>query len=180
LVYGGYQNGLALSYGTDMFGVYGAVVGSVWDGSDTDPEYPGVEAQVSLMPVPGLTAKVAYAGDIMEDYTQSLINSWVSYSMGSILVAGEFNYMMNWKAEDINGMGWIGLVNFGLGEHAACTIRYSGIIVDDKDDDTEDLDTEITLSPSLALTENLGILAEYKFEFDAEVNNFAVEALLTF
>ncbi len=177
-VYGGYQNGLALSYGTDMFALYGAFVGSIWNGADTDPEYPGVEAQLSLMPVQGLTAKVAYAGDIMEDYTQSLINAWASYSFGSIMIAGEFNYLMNWGAEDINGMGWIGLVNFGLGEHAACTIRYSGIMVDEIEDG--DPNTEITVSPSLALTDNLGVLAEYKLEIEDEVNRFAVEALLTF
>jgi hypothetical protein len=176
LVYGGYQNGVALSYGTDMFALYGAVIGSVWDGTDTDPEYPGVEAQISLMPVEGLVAKVAYAADINDGSTPTLINAWASYSMGKVMVAGEFNYLMEYFGPAMDdGMGWIGLVNFGLGENAACTLRYSGLIVGDGDPDTE-----VTLSPSLALTDNLGVLAEYKLEIDAEVNNFAVEALLTF
>jgi hypothetical protein len=178
LVYGGYQNGLALSYGTEMFALYGAVVGSVWDGLDTDPEYPGVEAQISLMPVEGLTAKVAYAGDIMEDYTKSLINAWASYSMGSVTVAGEFNYLMNWDAEDINGMGYLAMVNFGLGANAACTIRYSGIMIDEVEDG--DPNTEVTLSPSLALTDNLGTLAEVRYDIEDEVTSFAVEAILTY
>ena len=52
LVYGGYQNGVAASYGSDMFGLYGAVVSSVWDGAETDVSGDesdvGFEAQVAL------------------------------------------------------------------------------------------------------------------------------------
>ena len=71
LVYGGYQNGVAASYATDKYGLYGAVVSSVWDGSETDLDSDlGIEAQLILTPIEGVTAKAAFA---IED-KQNLIN----------------------------------------------------------------------------------------------------------
>ncbi len=176
--YGGYQHGLALSYGTDMFALYGSVVAGVWDGSNTDFKTPGFEAQLSLTPIEGVTAKVAYLYDILDEVghdQQQLVNAWASYETGPLTVAAEYNLLMDWGANGVNGNGWLAMINYAFLEKAAVTLRYSGVVLDDGD-----MDTEVTFSPSYAITDNLAVLAEIKRELDAEVTSFAAEALFTF
>jgi hypothetical protein len=67
------------------------------------------------------------------------------------------------------------MANYKVTDQLAATVRYSGIKVGDLDPDTE-----ITFSPSYALTGNWLVLAEVKRQLDAEVTNFAVESLFTF
>jgi hypothetical protein len=185
-VYGGYQNGVALSYGADKFALYGSVVSSVWNGSDTDIETPGFEVQASLMPMEGITAKVAYlyenelttvddTGAVTDSTSQSLLNIWAQYAKGAVTVAGEYNMLLDWGAADETGHGWLAMANYKVTDQLAATVRYSGIKVGDLDPDTE-----ITFSPSYALTGNWLVLAEVKRQLDAEVTNFAVESLFTF
>jgi len=61
LVYGGYQHGIAAACGKEKFALYGALVSSVWDGNDTTFDDFGFEAQLTLAPLNGLTAKFALA-----------------------------------------------------------------------------------------------------------------------
>ncbi len=178
LVYGGYQNGIALNFSQPMFNIYLAAIGSVWDGGNTDFEKPAFEAQLALMPVEALTAKIAYAMDTETTSgveNQGLLNAWVSYAVGPALLAGEFNYMTNWEAEDVNGMGWLVMANVGIGDKAGVTVRYSGIQIDEGDPDQE-----ITVSPSYVFNDNLSGLVELKYEIDAEVTNIAVETIFAF
>ena len=184
LVYGHYQNGASVSFGTDMFSLYGSVVADVWagNGTGTNMEYPGFEAQLGLMPVKGLTFKVAYLGQTLNDAAvndfQSLVNAWAMYSAGLLTVAGEFNMLLDWNvgaAEGKNGMGWLGMANANFGK-GGVTVRYSGLKIDDIDN----YDSEITFAPSLAVSDHLSLIAEYKFEIDAKANNAALEALFVF
>jgi hypothetical protein len=182
LVYGGYQNGVAASYGSDMFGLYGAVVSSVWDGAETDfsgdGSDVGFEAQVALMPVEGITAKAALA---RED-EQTLINVWGMLGTGPLTVAAEVNSMSDWDEYE-SGLGYLGMVNYGLSDQAGVTARYSAIawtpIGGGEDDET----SEITIAPSFAVSANWGLVAEVKMftvgDADA-VTQIALESLLTF
>lgn len=182
LVYGGYQNGVAASYGSDMFGLYGAVVSSVWDGAETDfsgdGSDVGFEAQVALMPVEGITAKAALA----KEDEQTLINVWGMLGTGPLTVAAEVNSMSDWGAYE-SGLRYLGMVNYGLSDQVGVTARYSAIawtpIGGGEDDET----SEITIAPSYAISANWGLVAEVKMltvgDADA-VTQIALESLLTF
>lgn len=188
LVYGGYQNGVAASYAVSpMISLYGAFIGSVWSGTDTDIKKPGYEAQISLMPIEGLTAKVAYAAEM--DYAeddggdtgttvttdQSLVNAWVSYATGPVTVAAEFNYLMDWGIADDTGIGYLAMVNYALTDKLGVTGRYSAIKMDGGT-----LDNEVTVSPGYAISDAWFALAEAKYELEAKAWNFAVESLISF
>ena len=183
LVYGGYQNGVAASYGSDIFGLYGAVVSSVWDGAETDfsgdGSDVGFEAQVALMPVEGVTAKAALA---RED-EQTLINVWGMLETGPLTVAAEVNSMSDWGAYE-SGLGYLGMVNYGLSDQVGVTARYSAIAWTTPFGGGEDDETsEITIAPSYAISDNWGLVAEVKMltvgDADA-VTQIALESLLTF
>ena len=182
LVYGGYQNGVAASYGTDMFGLYGAIVSSVWDGAETDVSGDesdvGFEAQVALMPVEGITAKAALA----KEDEQTLINVWGLLETGPLSIAAEVNSMSDW-GEYESGVGYLGMVNYGLSDQVGVTARYSAIawtpIGGGEDDET----SEITIAPSYAVSDNWSLIGEVKMltEGDADaVTQIALESLLTF
>ena len=182
LVYGGYQNGVAASYGSDMFGLYGAVVSSVWDGAETDVSGDesdiGFEAQVALMPVEGVTAKAALA---RED-EQTLINVWGMLETGPLTVAAEVNSMSDWGAYE-SGLGYLGMVNYGLSDQVGVTARYSAIAWTPVGGGEDDETSEITIAPSYAVSDNWGLVAEVKMltvgDADA-VTQIALESLLTF
>ena len=182
LVYGGYQNGVAASYGSDMFGLYGAVVSSVWDGAETDfsgdESDVGFEAQVSLMPMEGITAKAALA---RED-EQTLINVWGMLETGPLTVAAEVNSMSDWGSYE-SGLGYLGMVNYGLSDQVGVTARYSAIAWTPVGGGEDDETSEITIAPSYAISDNWGLVAEVKMltvgDADA-VTQIALESLLTF
>lgn len=196
-VYPGYQNGLNIAYTSPMFGFYAAAVTNVWNspGQPTETEVletPGFEAQLALMPVEGLTIKAGGAWQVydseaaatMDDDGQGLVNVWASYATGGLTVAGEFNYLLDWEGNadnDATGMGWLAMANYKFTDKFAATLRYSALTIDDEDDDTDDLQNEITFSPSLAITGNWTVLAEYRFEFGkTDQMLYGVESLFTF
>jgi hypothetical protein len=175
LVYGGYQNGVAMSFGGPKVAFYGAVVSSVWNGADTNLDDMGFEAQISLMPSEKITAKIAYLWEDMGAYKQSLANGWVSFKQGKLLLAGEYNYLKDWGGKGNDGYGWILMGNMGLSDKAAVTLRYSGL-----DTDLGGKTTEVTVSPSYLIADNWGILAEFRRDIDAKKTSFAVETTFKF
>lgn len=175
LVYGGYQNGVAVGFGNDQVGFYGSVVSSVWNGADTSFDDFGFEGQISFMPSEAITAKVAYIWEDMGAFNQSLINGWAMFTQGPITLAAEYNHLLDWGAKGNNGYGWILMGNMSLSEKAAATVRYSGL-----DTDTTTKFTEITFSPSYVISDNLGVLAEIRRDIDAKVTSFAFESIFTF
>ena len=181
LVYGYYQNGLALNYAASKFALYGAVVSDLWNPQEFDLKTPGFEGQVSLMPVEGVTAKVAYLYQVSDEAVvgydgMSLINAWAQYAKDKITVAAEFNYMMNWKAKDETGTGWLAMANYKFTDKIATTVRYSGI----KMKSAKDPDTEVTLSPSYAVGPNWLVLAEVKQEIEKKQTDYAVESTFSY
>jgi hypothetical protein len=183
LVYGYYQNGLALNYSTPMFGLYGAVVSDLWNPQEFELlNSAGFEGQVTITPVEGVTAKAAYLYQIYDttgtggtDESQSLLNIWAQYAKGPLTVAAEYNMLGDWGPADASGMGWLALVNYKITDKIATTFRYSGIKFEDID-----ADTEITFSPSYAISGNWLVLAEVKQELDAEVTDYALESTFAF
>jgi hypothetical protein len=181
LFYGYYQNGVAVNYGTSLFGLYGAVVSDLWNPQEFEVlNSPGFEGQVSVMPVEGVTAKVAYLYQIIDDTTnhdsQSLLNAWAQYAKGPLTVAAEFNMMSDWGAADYGGIGWLAMANYKITDKIAATVRYSG----NKFDDPAETDSEITFSPSYAISGNWLVLAEVKQEIDKKSTDYAVENTFSF
>jgi hypothetical protein len=185
-VYGGYQNGVALSYSlSPMLSVYGAVVGStagipstgVDPAGSTSLKDPAVEVQVSLMPVEGVTVKAAYLYDAFAGAPEAynLANVWASYAKGPITVGAEFNYFMNFTAVDDNGTSWLAMANYKLTDKIAATARVSAIASDLGEDETG-----ITFSPSYSVNGNWLIVTEVSRLLDAEVTTFALESLVMF
>jgi hypothetical protein len=176
LVYGGYQNGVAANYAiSPMISLYGAVVGSVWNGLDTDLTEPGYELQVSLTPSEAITAKVGYFTEDVGPYYQGLVNAWAQYTAGPLTLGAEFNLLSNWTAEDDGGIGYLVMANYKLSDKLGITGRYSAI-----DTDLGGLDNEVTVSPGYAMSDAWFVLAEFKYELEAKTPSIAVESLITF
>ena len=178
--YPGYQNGIGVDINpTKQLGIYVALLSGVWNVNDTDVKNPGIEAQLSLTPTEQITAKVGYAMDKLEDYSQSELNAWAQFTQGPLTLAGEIDMLTNWGADGKNGMHFLGMANVSLADMisvpVAVTLRFSGISLDD-----EDSSTEFTLSPSYSATDNWLLLAEFKQRLDAEETIIALESLFTF
>lgn len=178
--YPGYQNGVAVNVSpVKEVGIYVALLSGVWDVNDTDVKDPGVETQLSLMPTEQITAKVGYAMDMLEDYSQTELNAWAQFTQGPLTLAGEIDLLGNWGADGNNGMHFLGMANISLEDAisapVAVTLRFSGINLDDSDSSTE-----FTFSPSYAATDNWLLLAEFKQRIDAEETIIAAESLFTF
>jgi hypothetical protein len=178
--YPGYQNGVALNVSPiKEAGLYVAFLSSVWDVNETDAGTPGIEAQLALTPIEQITAKVGYALDAMDDYTQTELNAWLSFAQGPLTLAGEIDLLGNWGADGNNGMHFLGMANVSLADIISApigvTLRFSGISLDDSD-----TSTAFTFSPSYSATDNWLLLAEFKQRLDAEETIIAVESLFTF
>ena len=178
--YPGYQNGVAVNVKPmKEAGLYVAFVSSVWNANETDAGTPGVEAQLALTPIEQITAKVGYALDAMDDYTQTELNAWVSFAQGPLTLAGEFDLLGNWGADGNSGTHFLGMANVSLADIISApigvTVRFSGI-----NTDNDGTSTEFTFSPSYTATDNWLLLAEFKQRLDAEETIIAVESLFTF
>ena len=178
--YPGYQNGVAVNVKPmKQAGLYVAFLSSVWDANETDAGTPGIEAQLALTPIEQITAKVGYALDTMDDYTQTELNAWVSFAQGPLTLAGEIDLLGNWGADGNSGMHFLGMANVSLADIISApvgvTLRFSGI-----DTDNEGSSTEFTFSPSYSATDNWLLLAEFKQRLDAEETIIAVESLFTY
>ncbi|MFT5087366.1 MAG: hypothetical protein ACI906_000147 [Candidatus Latescibacterota bacterium] len=176
LVYGGYQHGAALSYSKEKFALFGSVVSSVWDGTDTSAEEVGFEAQLTLMPTEDVTAKAAFLYEDFGAFNTSLINVWASYGMGALLLAGEINLLSNWQADGNDGTGFLAMANYGISDKIGVTGRFSSL-----DTDAAETVSEFTISPSYMVNENWLIVTEAKFMSNgSDTSHFALESLLTF
>ena len=178
--YPGYQNGVALNVKPmKEAGLYVAFLSSVWDANETNAGTPGVEVQLASTPIEQITAKVGYALDAMDDYTQTELNAWLSFAQGPLTLAGEIDFLGNWGVDGNNGIHFLGMANVSLGDIISApvgiTLRFSGITLDDSD-----MSTEFTFSPSYTATDNWLLLAEFKQRLDAEETIIAVESLFTY
>ena len=196
LVYGSYQHGAAATYGKDKFALYGALASSVWYGNDTTFDDFGFEAQLTLAPLNGLTAKFALAHEDglthatqLESFDRELINIWASYQTGPLTAAVELNALANWEGADgilyESGTGYLAMANYGINDKIGITARVSGLtLTDPVIEGRADYEvSEMTVAPSYALSGNWALVAEVKMltvgEADA-VPQIGLESLLTF
>jgi hypothetical protein len=189
LVYGGYQNGANVAWSSPMIGLYAAVVTDLWNTPETELlNTPGFEGQISLTPAEGVTAKAAFLWQTYDetganaDENQGLLNVWGSYAKGPITAAAEYNMLLSWKPDptvaavnDESGHGWLAMANYKVNDIFAATLRYSGIVIGDGDPDQE-----VTVSPSVAIAANWLALAEYRFNIDSGIQQYAAETTFTF
>lgn len=187
LVYGSYQNGVNLAWTSPMVGLYGAIVTDLWSPMETDYLTPGFEGQIALTPAAGVTAKVAYLFQMYDDElpatlgdeNQQLLNVWGQYVAGPITAAAEYNMLLSWNlgagARDESGHGWLAMANYKFTDIFAATLRYSGIVLGEGDPDQE-----VTVSPSVVLSPNWLALAEYRFNIDSQIQQYALETTLSF
>lgn len=175
LVYGGYQNGVSFGRSNDKVRLYGAVVASVWNGSDTNADELGFEAAVKVTPGNGFTGFAAYASEDMGDYYTGLLNFWASFENGPLTLAAEINALSNWDVAGNSGFGYLGMVNFALTDRFGITGRYSVLDTDN----TTKVD-EVTFSPGFAINDNWLVLAEVRRNLDTETTVLAFESLVTF
>jgi len=105
---------------------------------------------------------------------------WASYAQGPLTVAAEFNYLESW-AGDLTGMGWLAMANYKITDKFAATIRYSSLTIDDKVSATDDMGSEVTFSPSFAVSPNWLVLAEVRSDFgNYKAFNYAAESTFSF
>jgi hypothetical protein len=181
-VYGGYQNGVAVSYTVSpMIALYASVVDGIWV-ADGNLSRPGVEAQIALMPTKEITVKATNLFQQQPGYITDVVNVWGSYVMGPLTAAIEGNYLMNYTSEEDNGFGGLVMANYKLTDVFAVTGRYSMLSTSGPTDaDADDITaSEVTIAPSVTLLSNWFALAQAKYQFETEELGFAVETTVTF
>ena len=73
------------------------------------------------------------------------------------------------------------MVNYKFTDKFAATARYSATMLDDENSATDDMGSEVTLSPSIAISPNWLALAEVKVEFgNVESTDYAIESTFSF
>jgi hypothetical protein len=194
--YPGYANGIAAMYGNDLGSLYLAVVDASYSG-DKDAEDLSFEAQLKLSPMEGLTLQAGYASekfgsteatgvtgdanfaDAVGSYDQGIANFWAEYATGPITLAAEYNSLFEIGAPNADGDGYLVMLNYALTDKMAVTFRHSSVELD-----TGFENTEFTISPSYAVSDNLLTLLEFRTdEYDDSTQDgetIAAEMLFTF
>lgn len=183
LVYPGMMNGVGAAYSTDMFTVFAAALSGIWDSDDKDPENGGFEGHVRFTGIEDFTLFVGGATEEYVDYDQTLGNIWASYVIGDLLIAGEVNLLDDWGAAGNEGFGWLAMLNYGITDKLAITLRTSALTVEnDAGADITD-DQKFTIAPSYALTDNLSFVLEFNTLEDLNgdtTDTYAFETIVTF
>ena len=147
--------------------------------TETDWETPSFEGQVSVMPTAEVTAKVGFAAEDMGEEFKSELNAWASYAKDALTLAVEIDVLSNWAVPDTDttesALHYLGMANYGLTNKIAVTGRYSAF-----DGDVTGLNSEFAVSPSYVISDNCGVLAEVRYNIDAETTEIAVEQIFTF
>lgn len=174
--YPGYSQGAALAYGTDLLWLYGAVLDGSYD-SDGDADDVSIEVAAALTPSEDLKFFLGYASQDFDTYEQGIANFYLVYTIGSLSLAAEYNYLMEIGEADNDGSGWILAALWGFAENASVTFRTSGV-----DLDVTGEHIEYTFSPSYTFNDNLFGLLEFRYDdFDDDaLDAFTAAAELVF
>jgi hypothetical protein len=180
--YGYYQQGVSAYYDGGMVDFMASVVNSAFNPLDRNTKELGYEVGVAVQPVEGLTAKLFFISnkDDAAGDSDEIINAWVSYGVGKLLFAGEYNTAD--YATGGEGDGYLAMANYTSGKWGF-TARYGAYEIENAAGVTTVDNTSITLSPSYKVGDNLLLVAEYRmddYEGGGDVNTFALEALFTF
>jgi hypothetical protein len=166
-IYDGYDDGVSLDYGSDMFS-FGIFASAESDG--------GYEYALAFTGIENLTVKA-----IMADWDAYEVTTlWASYQFDKLLLAGEVAKRdLENTTTDIDG--WLLMGNYSITDAVALTVRYSETEVG-----LESYE-KFTLSPSYVFNDNFSGLLEYS-TYDVENvasskdpnDLFAVELIYTF
>jgi hypothetical protein len=179
--YGAYQQGVSGYFDGDGIDVALSVVNDLGNlkGDGTDNEKIGAELMLAVNPLDGVTAKAFYLteGDV------DLINVWASYAVDSWTLAAEYNTAEGSAGVDSEADGYLLMANYSTGNYGI-TLRYHEWEVENAAGVTTEKMSGITISPSLAVNDNLLLVFEYRMDEDDLTDNdtdtVALEALVTF
>jgi len=180
-----YVDGVKANFNNGKFGLSLGLHDGYW-GPDNFNDHVAVDIAASLMIIPGLEARLGYAHQDSDDYSDvSHFNGWLAYNPGDLTLALEFDTF------DIQNDAQIWdvmlMANYQFSNWFAMTLRYSHEDVEDilKSAGVSGLEYDsdrITLALLFSITQNFGINVEYSHtEFsDDSADEFYVEGLLTF
>ena len=157
-IYDAYDYGASVDYGTDAFSV------GLWSSLE---ENAGYEIALAFTGVENLTAKAIWSdfGDAGADaYEKSTF--WVSYQLGSTLLAAEVAEADPVAGDDIEGV--MLMANYAINDAAALTLRYSEQEVSDQAGTVGYDGSKFTISPSYMFTDSFIGLVEYS-SYDADI-----------
>lgn len=185
LLYPAMMNGVGAKYANDSFSIYGAVMSSAWDSTDTDMDDMAYEGAIKITSIPNVTVHLGFTSeDFATGYTQSLTNFWASYAIDNLTLAIEYNAVSDWGGDGNDGSGWLAMVNYAFTHKAAITIRTSALDIETFEDTGITDNSKWTISPSYAITEDWLVLAEYNVLTNdisgRDTKYFAIESTIAF
>ena len=122
-------------------------------------------AQVRLAPMGDVSVSVGYVDSDSDGTTLNVMAIWTSASM-----LAAFEYVDNDLAD-----GWAIYTNYNMGD-MGLTVRYDSLSTDDG---TLDGNTTLTVAGSYSLSDNLGMILEFKSDDSAD-DLVTLEAVATF
>lgn len=175
--YGYYQDGVSAYYNAGSFGVGLSVVEDLVVDSGVDST--GVELALAITPMEGVTAKAFY----MTEDDIDMINTWASYSTGGLTLAAEYNTADNSVFAGSEADGYLLMANYAWDKYGI-TLRYHDWEVETSSGLSLEEVSGFTIAASIALHDNLSLIAEYRMDEDdvsgADIDSYALEALVTF
>ena len=180
-IYDAYDTGVSIDYGTDDFSI------GVWSSAENSAGY---ELALAYTGIENLTAKAIFSdfSDQVGGPAYEKSTFWVSYQIGSLLLAAEVaeadmrdeadpsvpNYSIPQDVE-----GFLIMANYAFTDKAALTLRYSTEEQSNWDTDALNNDyNKFTISPSYVFTDNFSGLIEYSTYKDDVAGNTDPEDLL--
>lgn len=184
--YGGYQQGVSVMYSGDGYALAVSAVNDLADPEARDSEEMGYELMTAFMPTDSVTVKGFYMTDKLDgtDEDIELINVWASYAEGPLTLAAEYNTADNSAFLNSEADGYLLMANYAF-DSFGLTLRYHDYeVTNDVTGDVFEEMSGITISPSVALSDNLLMVFEYRMDENEvtgdDTTTFAVEALITF
>ena len=179
----GYQSGLKINYSDDSVGFGASFVDSLYGNDGELKENGGAEAHVVLTGIPGFTlfGGLGYQDAPAGGSSSLVYNIWGSYEVSEKINVGAEFTGLDVNASSGDGYNWLGIVNVALTDKVSTAFRISGEKVDGGGPEF----IRYTIAPGIALTEMLGVRAEYTYtdykNFSAEkAHFFGVQAFLKF
>ena len=199
--YGYYQEGVSIYAAGDMFDVGLSVVNDIFAlGNDTSE--PAVELAMAFHPSDSFTMKAFFMTESLPNSDKSIdmINVWASYVVGNWTLAAEINSAENtanypYAPIELEGVsitnpnvgdeanGYLLMVNYAWDKYGV-TFRHHDYDVESGAGLTTVDASAFTIAGSYAVTKNLLLVSEFRWDKDEatsnDFNSFALEALVTF
>ncbi len=183
IFYGYYQQGVSAMYKGNGFALAASVINDLDNPEATDSERPAYELMAAFMPSDSVTVKAFYSSDKLDgaNVDKEKFNIWGSYAEGPLTLAVELNTAENSYMAGTESDGYLLMGNYDFGSFGL-TVRYHAWETEDSTGSTIIDADGITISPSVAISDNLLMVFEYRMDDvnGVDVDTLAVEALVTF